>query len=927
MYSTKKLSLLALMAIAPIFANGQRVEVTPPQGNDICTFSSMNLNKITGYKEGGANVNADKTCFGHDIVMKDTLYKSGVGVHAASKALIHVNGATRFVANLGIVDEASDRPDHGIVNYVISFYKNKQKMTIKQGVIDRRDKSSVKLDLKLKGYDYLELDLQTGNVNWADQAAWANAYFVYEGAKPKTVTEKELYGKEEEEVIIDLPKVGKDGAEIIPLSSLDISKASCGWGENHKDKSVGNNPLKISGKTFSSGVGTHAPAQMIIKLNGAVTRFFSYIGIDDEVDADASTRKAGIARYRVYLKGEDGNEVLQKEGVIRYNDNEPDSVDVDCNGWKYLFLEVYEHEGGNDSDHADWANAYFEYHEQNSTRPVIVPTELFQSKLACADALFAQPGVRFMHKIRTIDSGTKVHVENLPEGLVWNAKRNLVEGIVKEEGKYQYNVIAETDGERKDEPISLTVSSKLQQPVPFMGWLSWNVVEGNISEEVVKQTADAFINQGLLDAGYNYLCIDDLWHADNREAGTGKPLPDARKFPNGMKVCADYAHSKGLKFGIYSDAADKTCAGRFGSYGYETIDAKQYAEWGVDLLKYDYCGAPSDAQSAEDRYKAMGDALKASGRNILFYMCEWGAREPWKWGANTGATCWRCTYDTRDGWDSKGGGIGVIQSINGMKDIWAYSGPNRFNDADMMCVGIHGTGKSSNAWIEKPGMTQDEYSSQFALWCMWSSPLTLSFDLCKPITAEDLSIITNEELIALDQDRMGQQAELIEENNNFIVFAKDLENGDVAISVTNLSDNAADYTFNFNKIPALDAQTTYQVRDLWKKQHVGECTETYKTHVASHATQVFRLSQNATGIAEATMDNFKVNMKKGQLDIDMPNSNGLSKRVLVSDLSGRVVSSTTSTADHLKLTVNGAKGVHIINVICAGQSKSMKVTL
>ena len=665
---------------------------------------------------------------------------------------------------------------------------------------------------------------------------------LFSGIQLNNLSEKGIATPDDSKDIVKLPQKGKDGAEIIPLSSLDVAKAPCGWGKNMKNKSVGNKPLTIGGKVYASGVGTHAPSEMIIKLNGSVTRFCTHIGIDDEVDADASNRNTGTARYRVYLKGEDGNKMLQKEGVIRYDDKKADYVDVDCNGWKYLILEILADEGGNDSDHADWANAYFEYHEQNSTRPAIVATEMFQSKLACANVLFSQPGVRFMHKIRTVNPKAKAHPVNLPEGLIWNAKRNLIEGVIKKEGKYTYDIAIEMDGETKTEPISLTVSSKLQQPVPLMGWLSWNVVEGEISEEVVKKTADAFISQGLLKAGYNYLCIDDLWHADKREANTGKPLPDPRKFPNGMKVCADYAHSKGLKFGIYSDAAEHTCAGRFGSYRYETIDANQYAEWGVDLLKYDYCGAPSDAVSAEKRYKAMGDALKASGRDILFYMCEWGAREPWKWGANTGATCWRCTYDTRDSWDSKSGAMGVIQTIAGMKDLWAYSGPNRFNDADMMCVGIHGKGKSSNAWIKKGGMTQDEYRSQFALWCMWSSPLTLSFDLCQPISKEDLEIITNKELIALDQDRMGQQAELIEQKDSMLVLAKDLENGDVAISVTNTSAKAVDYTFDFSKIPALDSNTTYRVRDLWKKKKVGKCKGSYTTHVDSHATMVFRLS-------------------------------------------------------------------------------------
>lgn len=247
--------------------------------------------------------------------------------------------------------------------------------------------------------------------------------------------------------------------------------------------------------------------------------------------------------------------------------------------------------------------------------------------------------------------------------LVWNEVRSLVEGVIDTEGEYTYMVHVQQGDESSDVEVHLTVSSELQQPVPFMGWLSWNVVQSEISESVIRTVADAMVSQGLADAGYNYLVIDDLWHASYRQSGTNKPLPNATKFPNGMKVCADYVHDKGLKFGIYSDAANKTCAGAFGSYGYETIDANQYAEWGVDLLKYDYCYAPSDVAPAKERYKTMGDALKASGCNILFYMCEWGVREPWRWATETGATCWRATYDTRDGWNGKDGALVLLKVL------------------------------------------------------------------------------------------------------------------------------------------------------------------------------------------------------------------------------------------------------------------------
>ena len=219
----------------------------------------------------------------------------------------------------------------------------------------------------------------------------------------------------------------------------------------------------------------------------------------------------------------------------------------------------------------------------------------------------------------------------------------------------------------------------------------------------------------------------------------------------------------------------------------------------------------------------MGDALKDSGRDILFYMCEWGVREPWKWGSTTGATTWRATYDTRDCWQGKSGGIGVMQSIAAMKDLWAYSGVNRFNDADMMCVAIHGTGKSSSdLCLTGPGMTQDEYRTQFALWCMWSSPLTLSFDLTKPLSADDKAIITNADLIAIDQDAMGQQAEFVGQEGNIYYFMKDLENGDVAISATNVGATQQQVKFDFAKFSALNAKGRYQARDCQAQKKLGE---------------------------------------------------------------------------------------------------------
>jgi alpha-galactosidase len=407
-------------------------------------------------------------------------------------------------------------------------------------------------------------------------------------------------------------------------------------------------------------------------------------------------------------------------------------------------------------------------------------------------------------------------------------------------------------------------------------------------------------------------------------------VEDSSKFPNGMKVCADYTHSKGLKFGIYSDGGTYTCAGMFGSYGYETKDANKYAEWGVDLLKYDYCNAPSDLASAKARYKAMGDALKATGRDILFYMCEWGVREPWKWGTETGASCWRATYDTRDGWSGKGQGIGMVQSVAGMKDLWPYSGVNRFNDADMMCVGIHGTGKSSSDLVDgTPGMTQTEYRSQFAMWCMWSSPLMLSFDLRNAISDDDLAIMTNKELIAIDPDPMGQQAEFVHEDANGVqLYFKDLENGDVAVAAINMGSTAQNYTINFSDINALDPEANYTARELQSQTSVGIVTGSIACTLASHETKVYRLSaeNQESNIANVIANNvdLKVSANSDSINVSLNGTAGMAKRILLIDVEGHVVNSANTTAEAATLRVPAA-GIYMVNVVSGAHSFTKKI--
>ena len=911
--------------------------VSPTTGTGIVQMSELDLSPVTCFDDDGKTlVRANQTTLGAPIVLKSILYESGVGTHAPSKAVIELNGTTSFYAVMGVNDDADNKADHGIVDYTIQLVKDNAYETVATGTLTRADDAVYTANVNTTGYDYLILDYATGDQAWADHCVWADARFYYSGTAPKIISESDMYLSTDNPNVISLPSIGQNGEEIIPLSSLDITKSTCGWGTVQANKSIDGNALTLKGKTYLSGVGTHGPSSIVVKLNGAVNNFHTSLGIDDEVlsAAQASTDQGRID-YSIVLRKQDGSETIVSSGQVNAVDDDVVTVDVDCQGYKYLILTTENgSDGQNGNDHVDWANAYFEYQEQNSTRPEIVESSVLESTLDCATTTFSQPGVRYMHKIHSNNPDANFTVSDLPDGLSWNAKRNLVEGIVKEEGNYTYNVTVINGEESTTTPISLTVSSNLQQPTPFMGWLSWNVVQGEISESVIRTVADAFISQGLLDAGYNYLVIDDLWHATSR-ASDGKPVEDASKFPNGMKVCADYVHSKGLKFGIYSDGGTYTCAGMFGSYNYETIDAKQYAEWGCDLLKYDYCNAPSDLATAKIRYKTMGDALKASGRDILFYMCEWGVREPWKWGSETGASCWRATYDTRDGWSGYSGGIGMTQSVAGMRDLWPYSGVNRFNDADMMCVGIHGTGKSSSDLVSgTPGMTQDEYRSQFAMWCMWSSPLTLSFDLRKTITDDDLAIMTNTEMIALDQDRMGQQAEFIEgEDTGCQLYAKDLENGDVAVAVINMGSSKASYTIDFGKIAALDPEKEYIVRDVQNRADMPNVTDgKMNVTVRTHATVVYRLAakDNSSSISEVSSGNagsLSVGVDGDTVKVCLPGAEGSKMRVLLSDIEGRVLANATTDTASAQFKAPATRGTYVVNAVCGAHSYSHKIIL
>jgi alpha-galactosidase len=360
---------------------------------------------------------------------------------------------------------------------------------------------------------------------------------------------------------------------------------------------------------------------------------------------------------------------------------------------------------------------------------------------------------------------------------------------------------------------------------PPMGWNSWNKFACNVSESLIMTIADAMVSSGMKDAGYEYVVIDDCWQVARDE--NGEIIADKERFPNGIKYLADYIHSKGLKFGIYSCAGSKTCAGRPGALGHEYQDARTYAAWGVDYLKEDWCN--TSTQDAKSSYTNMRDALFAAKRPIVLSICEWGSNKPWEWATPIGHL-WRTTGDINDSWNSM---IGIFDK---QKDLARYAGPGHWNDPDMLEVG---NGR----------MTIEEYKTHFTLWCMLAAPLLAGNDL-RDMSSDYKMILTNKEVIALDQDTLGRQATCYRDNGDYQIWVKQLAGNEKAVCLLNKSDEKKTVQVDFNLLSQIRGMgrfggqqlklENYRVRDLWEHKDLTMKEAIVYMELLPHTVKAFR---------------------------------------------------------------------------------------
>jgi alpha-galactosidase len=370
---------------------------------------------------------------------------------------------------------------------------------------------------------------------------------------------------------------------------------------------------------------------------------------------------------------------------------------------------------------------------------------------------------------------------------------------------------------------------------PPMGWNSWNHFAGKVTDADVRSAADQLVSTGMRDAGYTYVNLDDTWQGERDSQGVLHPNG---RFPD-MKALADYIHTKGLKFGIYSSPGAKTCGGYAGSLGHEVQDAKMYAGWGVDYLKYDLCSFADNMRAAKEQhpedpmaefklmilaYRKMGDALKATGRPILYSLCEYGVDEPWKFGPGVDAQMWRTTDDINDTYGR------MMEIAYSQAGLAKYAGPGHWNDPDMLEIG-------------NGGMSYDEYKTHMTLWVLLAAPLLAGNDLSK-MSAADRGLLTNREAIAIDQDPSGKQCERVWQRGDFSLWRKSLADGRTALGLVNNAWQGRDIPVDFGEIGFPQG---VMVHDVWAKKDLGRWSKIQVIHVPKHGAELYIVGKNSHG--------------------------------------------------------------------------------
>ena len=637
-------------------------------------------------------------------------------------------------------------------------------------------------------------------------------------------------------IISSLIGTGKLSAQTVWLDQLDLSTATQGYGIPMKNRSIDNNVLTIAGKTFERGFGSHSESSLTILLNGKATEFTAQVGIDDEVKGHEPA-----AEFVVY----GDNKKLWASGIMRLGDAaRPCSVKL--SGVQKLELVVTDGGNGNYYDHVDWVDAKFETtgvttfktYSPVATEPyILTPAPKAEPKITGAKVFGVRPGSPFQFLVTaTGDRPMTFSATGLPKELNINTQTGLITGKLSKAGTYVVTLEAKNAKGKFQRKLRVECDDRIALTPP-MGWNSWNCFAQEVSAEKVKRAADAMVKSGLINHGWTYINIDDFWE-NNRDSKdqsirgkfrdeAGNIVPNSRF--SDMKGLADYVHGLGLKIGLYSSPGPWTCGGCAGSYSYEKQDAESYAKWGFDYLKYDWCSygnvinglqdndpykvsslsynGGSELNTAIKPFKVMGEFLRQQPRDIIFSVCQYGMSDVWKWGGSVGGNSWRTTNDITDTWAS------VKNIVLDQDKSAAYAKPGNWNDPDMLVVGHVGWGNPHPSKL-KP----DEQYLHISLWSLFAAPLLIGCDMEK-LDDFTLNLLTNDEVIEINQDPLGKQATCIQTIGDLRIYVKELEDGSRAVGFCNFGTDIIELSYkDFDK---LGINGRFKVRDLWRQKDIS----------------------------------------------------------------------------------------------------------
>jgi alpha-galactosidase len=631
-------------------------------------------------------------------------------------------------------------------------------------------------------------------------------------------------------------------AETVGLQTLDLTPMRQGYGKPQIDRGIREKPLSIAGQQFEHGVGTHASSTLWINLAGGSTRFQAAVGVDDATGND----KASVT-FKVVGDGR----TLWQSGVMKLG-QPAKKVDVDLTGLQSLILMVGDAGDGIEFDHANWADAKFLVSgtaPKTMARPsepaiILTPQPGPEPRINGPRVYGCRPGNPLLYRIPvTGERPLQFAAAGLPKGLRLDATNGIISGTVPKCGSYTVTLRASNHHGRDKHKLEIVCGDTLALTPP-MGWNHWYTHYDRITDQLMRQAADVMVSSGMADVGYQYVNIDDCWMnaPKNNDPLRVGPLRDERgnlvpnkHFPD-MKALCDYIHAYGLKAGLYTSPGPLTCGGFAASYQHEAQDARQFADWGFDFLKHDWCSydgvvkGDHSLASLKKPYQLMGDLLKQQPRDIVFNLCQYGMGNVWEWGAEVGGHCWRTAGDLGFELDR------IFEVALKNAEHRAFSRPGSWNDPDYIQIGMIGNARGMGEPMACP-LTPNEQYAFMSLWCLMAAPLFYSGDM-NHLDAFTLNVLCNPEVIEIDQDPLGDSAVVIPVGEDTFIMVKQLEGGDKAVGLFNRGEMETTVTARWAD---LGVKGKRPVRDLWRQQDLGRFSGEFSARVPRHGGVLVRV--------------------------------------------------------------------------------------